>query len=96
MRIIYGFQLFNHTRVVPYFTLVYDYPRRYTAKQLKTIYYSLTLPGAVRKMARTVNGISLSICMVRNDKNNEIKPLTVSQLARFLSFSHSAYSFLSK
>ena len=52
MRIIDGFQLFfcvstdNHTRVVPYFTMVqpvYDYPRRYTAKQLKTIYYSLII-----------------------------------------------------
>ena len=64
MRIIDGFQLFccvstdNHTRVVPYFTRrvwpplvqpVYDYPRRYTAKQLKTIYYSLIEEKLIHK-----------------------------------------------
>ena len=49
MTIIDGFQLFccvstdNHARVVPYFEscMAPLYPRRYTAKQLKTIYYSL-------------------------------------------------------
>ena len=51
MRIIDGFQLFccvSTDKRGPYTTQnmvqpVYDYPRRYTAKQLKTIYYPETL-----------------------------------------------------
>ena len=62
----------NHTRVVPYFTrggpyttqnmvqTVYDYPRRYTAKQLKTIYYSLIVSDGERTNINALSWLPIS------------------------------------
>ena len=40
--VVYG-PPWGHTRLKIWYNPVHDYPRRYTAKQLKTIYYSLNV-----------------------------------------------------